>query len=84
MTTEWTLKPVSHHHDGKPCDGAVWEPEPRCTVTGHRIETGTRVPVQTRELPARFWLFELAARVEARLRLRYLGRGDGDVARGVM
>lgn len=60
-----------HDHDGRPCDGVVWEPEPRCTTTGHRVGTAGRAPVQTRELPVRFWLFELAARVEARLRRRY-------------
>lgn len=64
---------MNHRHDRQPCDGAVWEPELRCCVTGHRIETDTHRPVQTRELPVRFWLFELAARAEARLRLRYLG-----------
>ena len=53
------------------CDhqAPYWAADARCTRCGHR--TFTRwdgIPAPTRELPAILWPFELAARIEARLR----------------
>lgn len=38
----------------------------RCGQCGHRLPTGDVVPVQTRELPVRFWPMELQRRRWAR------------------
>jgi hypothetical protein len=56
-------------HDCWP--GCAWQPEPRCTRTGHRVARDGVPPRQTRELPALLWPFEVAGRLEARLRRRY-------------
>jgi hypothetical protein len=59
----------SRHEHGPDC---AWQPEPRCTRTGHRIARDGVPPRQTRELPVLLWPFELAGRIEARLRQRYM------------
>ena len=64
-----------HHHEGRPCDGSVWEPEPRCTRTAHRIARDGTEPRETRSLPWPLWLFEIAARGEALLRGRLARNG---------
>lgn len=63
-----------HYHDGVPCHYPLWEPPPRCTGNGHRpVIPGLDPPVQTRERPVRFWLFELISRAEARLYRKHAG-----------
>jgi hypothetical protein len=59
---------MMHRHESGPCDGAVWAPERRCTVTSHRITTAAHTPHPARELPVILWPFEITARIEARLR----------------
>lgn len=77
------------HDPAGACQGAPrWLPLPRCTRCGHNASTPAEywVPRQTREIPARFWLFELLGRLEARMRRRFMhgprqGRADGYVIR---
>ena len=59
---------MHHTHDGIACDGEVWFAEGRCVKAAHRIETAGRAPCQTRSLPPVLWPFEIAGRIEARLR----------------
>lgn len=54
----------NHSH----CHSAPWKPDTRCTGCGHRIASSGNGPCRTRELPVLLWPFELAARIEARLR----------------
>jgi hypothetical protein len=42
--------------------GGTWQPARRCEDCGHRVSADGSVPVATRRLPLRYWLFELAAR----------------------
>lgn len=53
-----------------------WNPAPRCAGCGHRqADSLNRPPARTRELPAVLWPFEIASRIEARLRGRLARRG---------
>ena len=46
--------------------GDQWAPAARCRRCGHRVAAEGSRPVETRKLPLRYWLFELAARYVAR------------------
>jgi hypothetical protein len=61
-------RPSRDHDHGPDC---IWQPEPRCTKTGHRAGGPGTEPAQTRTLPPLLWPFEIAGRLEARLRRRY-------------
>lgn len=53
-----------------------WTAAPRCTSCGHRqADAAGRAPRQTRELPAVLWPFEIAGRIEARIRGRLSQKG---------
>jgi len=54
---------------------ARWKPEPRCAGCGHRVMREGIPPRQTRELPAVLWPFEVAGRIEARIRGRLARTG---------
>ena len=53
-----------------------WTAAPRCTGCGHRqADANGTPPRQTRELPAVLWPFEVAGRIEARIRGRLARTG---------
>jgi len=53
-----------------------WVPDARCTACGHRTgNCSGDAPRQTRELPAILWPFEIAGRLEARIRGRLARKG---------
>jgi hypothetical protein len=57
------------HSDGR------WTPATRCTGCGHRVAAPWgSVPIETRRLPVRYWIFELAARYIARHPVQELGK----------
>jgi len=57
---------------GPGCHSAdVWQPAARCTDCGHRVAAPWgSVPVATRRLPWRYWVFEIFARWAARAQVR--------------
>lgn len=79
-----TAAAPAHFHaeePGRPCEGEIWQPEPRCLRAAHRVAgpDGTP-PRQTREYLRSFrtWplaLFEITSRMEARLRGSLRRRG---------
>ncbi len=56
-------------------DSLRWRPDDRCTACTHRTGRDSRAARQTRELPVILWPFEVAGRIEARIRGRLARRG---------